>query len=122
MEHTPSDYLPILLQAIVAIGFVAVTIGVSSMLGPYIKGKRKDEAFECGIEEQGNARMPISIKYFMTAILFVLFDVEIIFFYPYAVNFKEMGWEGFTAVLMFVSIFLLGFMYIWKKGALEWDN
>ena len=66
--------------------------------------------------------MPVSIKYFMTAILFVLFDVEVIFFYPYAVNFREMGMEGFLAVLMFVGVFLLVFVYIWRKGALEWDN
>ena len=121
-EQLPSDYFPILLQALVVFGFVAVTLVASSFLGPLIKGKRKDEAFECGIEEQGNARVPVSIKYFMTAILFVLFDVEIIFFYPYAVNFREMGWDGFMAVLMFVGLFMIGFFYIWKKGALEWDN
>jgi NADH-quinone oxidoreductase subunit A len=62
------------------------------------------------------------VKYFLSAILFVLFDVEVIFFYPYAVNFKEMGWEGFGAVVAFVGFFLLGFIYVWKRGALEWEK
>lgn len=120
--HTPSDYLPILLQAVVALGFVAVTFLAINFLGPKVRGKRKDETFECGIEVQGNARMPVSIKYFMTAILFVLFDVEVIFFYPYAVNFREMGVQGFVAVLMFVAVFLVGFFYVLRKGAFEWDK
>ena len=95
---------------------------LTHLLGPHRSGKSKNSNFECGIESQGNARMPVSVKYFMTAILFVLFDVEVIFFYPYAVNFKEMGMEGFLAVLIFVSVFLLGFFYVLKKGAFEWDK
>ncbi|MEY4003343.1 MAG: hypothetical protein RIT07_1385, partial [Bacteroidota bacterium] len=67
-------------------------------------------------------RFPVSVKYFLTAILFVLFDVEVIFFYPYAVNFKEMGMEGFIAVVSFVALFLAGFIYVWKKGAFEWER
>ena len=119
--------MPIVLQALVAIGFVALVLVVTHFLGPFRRGKKKDENFECGIEIQGNARMPVSIKYFMTAILFVLFDVEVIFFYPYAVNFqyfKEngMGQQGFLAVLMFVAVFLVGFYYVLRKGAFEWDK
>ena len=76
----------------------------------------------CGIESVGNARQPMAIKYFLVAILFVLFDVEVIFFYPYAVNFKSLGWEGFLAVMMFVGFFLCGFIYIIKKGALKWED
>ncbi|MCC7297244.1 MAG: NADH-quinone oxidoreductase subunit A [Bacteroidia bacterium] len=119
---TPSQYIPIVIQSAVAIGFVALALGASHLLGPKSKTVQKDETFECGIESQGNARFPVSIKYFLTAILFVLFDVEIIFFYPYAVNFREMGWEGFAAVLGFVGFFLAGFIYVWKKGALEWEK
>ena len=70
----------------------------------------------------GEARQPTAVKYFLVAILFVLFDVEVIFFYPYAVNFRELGWNGFWAVFMFVSFFLCGFYYILKKGALEWED
>lgn len=118
----PGGYLPVVLQALVALGFVGFVLVVTHLLGPRRHTKIKDESFECGIEAQGNARMPISIKYFMTAILFVLFDVEVIFFYPYAVNFRSMGIEGFLAVLMFVAVFLLGFIYVWRKGAFEWDK
>lgn len=64
----------------------------------------------------------MAIKYFLVAILFVLFDVEVIFFYPYSVNFRELGWDGFMAVLMFVGLFLAGFVYIFKKGALKWED
>lgn len=118
----PSGYFPVILQSLVAIGFVVFVLVVTHILGPSRGGKNKDKNFECGIESKGNARMPVSIKYFMTAILFVLFDVEVIFFYPYAVNFREMGFAGFTAVLLFVAVFLLGFFYVLRKGALEWDK
>jgi NADH-quinone oxidoreductase subunit A len=118
----PSGYMPIVLQSLVALGFVALVLIVVPLLGPRRHHKVKHETFECGIEVKGNARMPVSIKYFMTAILFVLFDVEVIFFYAYAVNFREMGIQGFLAVLMFVGVFLLGFVYVWKKGAFEWDK
>jgi NADH-quinone oxidoreductase subunit A len=117
-----SSYLPIVMQMMVALGFVGLVLGLTHLLGPGRHSKKKDETFECGIEVQGNARFPISIKYLMTAILFVLFDVEVVFFYPYAVNFKEMGVEGFMAVLLFVAVFFIGFAYVWKKGALEWDK
>lgn len=117
-----ASYLPILIQIGVAVGFVAMTLGISPLLGPKRKTVQKDETFECGIESQGNARYPISVKYFLTAILFVLFDVEVIFFYPYAVNFREMGMQGFVAVLGFVGLFLAGFIYVWKKGGLEWEK
>lgn len=117
-----SAWFPIILQALVAIGFVAFVLVVTHILGPKADNKAKKENFECGYEAKGNARIPVSIKYLMTAILFVLFDVEVIFFYPYAVNFRALQWEGFLALLMFVVIFLLGFTYIWKKGALEWEK
>ncbi len=117
-----SSYLPVILQSLVAIGFVLLVLVVTHILGPSRKNKVKDANFECGIESQGNARIPVSIKYFMTAILFVLFDVEVIFFYPYAVNFRALQWEGFMAVLMFVAVFLMGFVYVWKKGALDWEK
>ncbi|MEO5572500.1 MAG: NADH-quinone oxidoreductase subunit A [Bacteroidia bacterium] len=117
----PSDYLPMLMMFVVAIGFVGTTIFATHLLGPKRKSEVKLETFECGIESQGNARLPFSIKYFIVAILFVLFDVEVIFMYPWAVNFKEMGLYGFIEMLIFLSLFLLGFIYIVKKGALKWE-
>ncbi len=115
-------YLPIGIQLIFAAGFVATMIAVSSWLGPKRETSDKLETFASGIESHGDARQPMAIKYFLVAILFVLFDVEVIFFYPYAVNFRELGWAGFWAVLMFVSFFLVGFIYIIKKGALKWED
>ncbi len=121
-QQTPFSYFPVALQLIVAIGFVVVTIGASQMLGPKRRTQDKLINFESGIPSVGNARQPMAIKYFLVAILFVLFDVEVIFFYPYAINFKELGQEGFLAVIMFVAFFLCGFIYILKKGALDWED
>jgi NADH-quinone oxidoreductase subunit A len=120
--NAPINYLPIVIQLLVAIGFVAVMMGATHLLGPKRITSDKLANFECGIEEEGNARQPMSVKYFLIAILFVLFDVEVIFFYPYAVNFKSLGWEGFLAVAMFVGFFVIGFTYIIKKGALNWEE
>jgi NADH-quinone oxidoreductase subunit A len=118
----PIDYLPVILQLIVAGLFVAGGIATSQLLGPKRRTKDKLENFEGGIQQTGNARQPVAVKYFLTAILYVLFDVEIVFFYPYAVNFRQLGWEGFVAVLMFVGFFLCGFFYILKRGALKFDD
>jgi NADH-quinone oxidoreductase subunit A len=123
METASSaNYLPLLMQVAVAAGFVIFTLFVTHILTPRINSTKKDDNFECGIDAQGNARFPVSIRYFMTAILFVLFAVEVIFFYPYAVNFYELKLEGLLAVIMFVGFFLTGFYYIYKKGALEWEK
>ena len=120
-QSLPSDYFPILLQFLAAAGFVGTTIFVTHLLGPKRKSKVKSEIFECGIESQGNARIPFSIKYFLVAILFVLFDVEVIFMYPWAVNFKALGMTGLIEMFMFIALFLVGFIYIMKKGALKWE-
>lgn len=122
VASTPVNYLPILLQLLIAGLFVAGGIATSQLLGPKRKTKDKLQNFESGIEQVGNARQPVAVKYFLTAILYVLFDVEIVFFYPYAVNFKQLGWSGFVAVLMFVGFFLCGFFYILKRGALKFDD
>ena len=117
----PSDFLPILIQFFVAAGFVVTTMVATHVLGPKRKSSIKLETFECGIESQGNARVPFSIKYFLVAILFVLFDVEVIFMYPWAVNFKTLGTSGLVEMLIFMALLLTGFFYIIKKGALKWE-
>ncbi|HVZ98396.1 MAG TPA: NADH-quinone oxidoreductase subunit A [Chitinophagaceae bacterium] len=116
------DYLPIAIQLIFAVILVGGIIFITHVLGPKRKSQEKLENFESGIESHDNARRPMAIKYFLVAILFVLFDVEVIFFYPYAVNFRELGWHGFLAIVMFVAFFLAGFIYIVKKGALHWED
>ena len=121
-QSTPYNYFPIALQLVIAIGFVVVMMVVTHLLGPKRKTNDKLINFESGIPSVGNARQPMGIKYFLVAILFVLFDVEVIFFYPYAVNFRQLGQEGFMAVILFVAFFLCGFTYIVKKGALDWED
>ncbi len=108
--NTTGSYIPVALQ-----------MG-THMLGPRRKTADKLQTFTSGIESHGEARQPMAIKYFLVAILFVLFDVEVIFFYPYAVNLKALGWQGFYAVLMFIGFFLCGFIYIVKRGALKWED
>ena len=122
IQNLPSNYTPIAIQLVLAVAFVAVMMGMTHFLGPKRITTDKLENFECGIEQEGNARQPLAVKYFLVAILFVLFDVEVIFFYPYAVNFRELGTEGFLAVVMFVAFFFCGFIYIIKKGALKWED
>ena len=123
MQHQdlPSDYFPMIIQFIVALGFIVTTMVATHLLGPKRKSKIKLDTFECGIESQGNARVPFSIKYFLVAILFVLFDVEVIFMYPWAVNFKQLGTTGMLEMLVFMVLLLTGFYYIIKKGALKWE-
>lgn len=120
--NTADNYLPVVIQLIFAVGLITTILIGSDLLGPKRKGSDKLQNFESGIEIKGNARQPMAIKYFLTAILFVLFDVEVIFFYPYAVNFRALHWHGFIAVLLFVALFLVGFIYIFKKGALKWEE
>jgi NADH-quinone oxidoreductase subunit A len=119
---SPLDYLPILLMFIVALGFVVTTMVASHWLGPKRKTKIKLDSFECGIETQGNARMPFAIKYFLVAIIFVLFDIEVIFMYPWAVNFKDLGMLGVIEVFSFVVLLLVGFYYMLSKNALKWEE
>lgn len=121
-EQGLTTYVPVLIMMLVSLGFIVTTMVATHLLGPQKKSKVKLEAFECGIEAQGNARTPFSVKYFLVAVLFVLFDVEVIFMYPWAVNFKKLGLFGLMEMFTFIAIFLVGFFYIVKKGALDWDK
>jgi len=120
--NNAASYLPIAIQLVFAVIFIGAMMVITHWLGPKRKTSDKLENFASGIKSHGDARQPMAIKYFLVAILFVLFDVEVIFFYPYAINFRELGWAGFGAVLMFVAFFLAGFFYIIKKGALNWEE
>jgi NADH-quinone oxidoreductase subunit A len=126
MSVTPDnglqEYIPIFFMFIAALGFVATSMFFTHRLGPKKKSEIKSEAFECGIESQGNARTPFSIKYFLVAILFVLFDVEVIFMYPWAVNFKNLGVLGLIEMFMFMSFLVVGLIYVIRKGALTWEK
>ena len=120
----PSDYIPIMLQTIVVFGFVVSTMLLTHLITvkrQKIFSQKKQLNFECGIEIKGNARIPFSVKYFLVAILFVLFDVEIIFFYPWAINIREIGTTAVLSMIPFVVLLLVGFYYLIKKGALKWE-
>ena len=121
--NIPENYLPIIIQFAVGFGFVLLCILGTHFLGPRQKDSstKKYESYECGVDVEGNARTPFSVKYFLVAILFVLFDVEVIFLYPWAINFRELGIEGMIKMIIFMLLLLVGFFYIIKKKALEWE-
>ncbi|EPH10590.1 NADH-quinone oxidoreductase subunit A [Myroides odoratimimus CCUG 12700] len=121
MQASQLDFIPILMQIALAAGFVSMTIWVSSKLGPKKYSKIKDSTWECGLESLGSARIPFNVKYFLVAILFVLFDVEVIFLYPWAVNFQEFGWDGLMKMGIFLFLIIIGLLYEFKKKGLEWD-
>ena len=121
VQSTAVNYLPIIFQMLVAFGFVALTMTITHLAGPKRKTSDKLIAFESGIKSIGNARQPFSIKYFLVAILFVLFDIEVIFMYPWAVNFRDFGVNGLLEMFVFMGTLLLGFVYIVKKKALDWE-
>lgn len=118
-NSTLLDYLPILIMFLIALAFVVVTMIASHLLGPKKYSKVKYNVFECGIQSKGNARRPFAVKYFLTALLFVLFDVEVIFMYPWATNFKELGMFGVIEVITFSAILLAGLYYLLKKDVLN---
>lgn len=121
-QNIPMDYVPILIQLAVAAGFGVVTIIATHLLGPKVRTENKLSSFESGVEVIGNARQPFSVKYFLVAILFVIFDIEVIFMYPWAVNFREFGVQGLIEMFIFMGLLLLGFFYVIKKKALDWDE
>ena len=121
MNNTQLDFIPIIIQFFLAAGFVGGTMFITHFLGPKLKTRKKLRAFESGIESIGNARQPFAIKYFLTAILFVLFDVEVIFLYPYAVNFLDLGINGLITMFLFIALLLGCFIYVIKSGALDWE-
>lgn len=119
MNSTLINYLPIFIMFLIALAFVVVTMIASHMLGPKKYSKIKYNVFECGIHSEGNARNPFAVKYFLTALIFVLFDIEVIFMYPWATNFKELGMFGVIEVFTFTLILLVGLYYLLKKDVLN---
>ncbi|MGE5167519.1 MAG: NADH-quinone oxidoreductase subunit A [Deltaproteobacteria bacterium] len=116
-----AEYLPILLFLIVAGGIGVALLCIGALLGPRSANKEKSEAYECGFEAFEDARMKFDVRYYLIAILFIIFDLEIAFLFPWAVVVKHMGVVALIEMLMFLLLLLLGFVYCWKKGALEWE-
>ena len=115
------EYIPILLFVVVAIGFAAVTIGASTLLSPKRVSRMKMEPYECGVEPIGNARMRFKIHFYLVAVLFILFDIEIVFLYPWAVTFRQLGLFGLVEMAIFILILFVGYLYLLQKRALDWE-
>ncbi len=115
------DYLPILILVILAALFAGGSILLSSLLGPHRPDPEKLSPYECGVEPVGSARERISVKFYLVAMLFIIFDMEIVFLYPWAVVFQELRLFGLMAMGSFLLVLLVGYFYVWKKGGLEWD-
>ncbi len=118
----PETYWPVLLQALIAMAVAAGMIGISYLLGKKIRNRVKDMPYECGIEPTGSARERFSVKFYLVGMLFILFDIEAIFLYPWAVVYRELKLFAFFEMLIFIALVLAGFFYIWKKGALDWSG
>ena len=116
-----SEYLPVVIMALVAGLIPALFVSVGRFLGPRKPSVVKGEAFECGNPPTGPAWGRFSVKFYLTAILFIVFDVEVVFLYPWAILFRRLGVFGFVEMMIFVAILTLGLAYVWRKGALEWD-
>ncbi len=118
-----NPYIGILLLFIIVSGFLITMLALSSILGPKNKTATKQLPFECGSVSVGDARTSrFSVRFYLVAMLFILFDIEIIFMYPWALIFRDLGWLGFFEMLAFVSVLLVGLIYVWKKGALDWNT
>jgi len=113
-------WIPILIYVMVGIAFGVGTLLVARLVAPQRAGKVKLDPYECGIEPKTDARDRYSVRYFMVAMLFLIFDVETIFLYPWAVIMDSLAWFGFIEMMVFLFILVVGYLYAWREGALEW--
>ncbi len=114
-------YVPIFIFLVVAVGFAFVTIFLSAVVGKRKVTPQKMLPYECGMDPIGAARKPFSVKFYIIAMLFIVFDIEAVFLYPWAVIFKDLKIFGLAEMAVFMAVLLVGFVYVWKKGALEWE-
>ncbi len=117
MFHT---YLPVLVIMFLTAGFLLTMLALSINLGPRRDSAVKDDPFECGTIATGNAEERFSVKFYLVAMIFILFDIEIVFLYPWALQAQALGWYGFCAMLSFIFVLTLGLVYVWKRGLLNW--
>ena len=114
-------YFPILVQFLIAIAIAGGMLATSAILGHRVRSRVKDMPYECGIASAGSTRERFSVKFYLVAMIFILFDIETVFLYPWAVVYRELKLFGFVEMLIFVALILSGFYYIWRKGALSWS-
>ena len=116
-----ATYFPILVFISIAIFIGVAGIAIGKILGPSRPDKAKLSQYECGFDAFDDARMPFDVRFYLVAILFIIFDLETAFLIPWAVALRHIGWIGFDAMLLFLAVLIVGFIYEWKKGALEWE-
>ena len=117
----PETYFPVLVQITIAVVVAAALVALSYLIGKRVKDRVKDSPYECGIAPTGSARERFSVKFYLVGIVFILFDIEAVFLYPWAVVYRELKMFAFVEMLLFVVLILVGFFYVWKKGALDWS-
>ena len=115
------NYLPVLIFLVVGTAVGGIMLALGWVLGPTRPDAEKLSAYECGFEAFEDSRMKFDVRYYLVAILFIIFDLEIAFLFPWAVVLEDIGWFGFAAMVVFLGILVIGFIYEWKKGALEWE-
>ncbi|PYT15619.1 MAG: NADH-quinone oxidoreductase subunit A [Acidobacteria bacterium] len=116
----PQVYFPVLVQVVIAMAVAAGLIAASSLLGKRARSPQKDTPYECGIAPSGSARERFSVKFYLVGMIFILFDIEAVFLYPWAVVYRELKLFAFAEMFLFVALILVGYFYIWKKGVLNW--
>jgi NADH-quinone oxidoreductase subunit A len=116
-----TEYLPIAILIVLSLALAFVVIGLGAGFGPRRPTTRKSQPYESGMNPYGPGTRRISVRYYLIAVLFILFDVEVVFFLPWAVVFRKLGWFALIEMLVFIVILLVGYIYAWKKGALEWE-
>ena len=120
MPITGESYIPIMIFFGVAILFPILTLVLARLVRPSGYSRAKMDPYECGVEVHGESRQRYSVKYYVIAVLFVVFDVETVFLFPWAVKYRDLGLFGFVEMVIFLAILIFGYLYAWKKGALEW--
>ena len=118
----PDTYFPVLVQIALAVIVSAALVALSYFIGKRVKDRVKDSPYECGMAPTGTARERFSVKFYLVAIVFILFDIEAVFLYPWAAMFRELGWFGFVEMVSFIVILTITLIYAWRKGALEWEK
>src|ERR1700757_4983056 len=115
-------WLGVVIMVVLGVGFAGVMIGLSVLLGPRNPTPEKLAPYECGMPPVGSARERQSVKFYLVAMIFLLFDIEVAFLYPWAMALRQLGWMGFVQVVLFMALLLAGYVYVWRKGALDWGN
>jgi NADH-quinone oxidoreductase subunit A len=121
-ENSLQSFAPLLIQLAGAALVAGALVTLSSLVGWARPSRVKEQAYECGVTPVGDARQPFSVKFYLVAMVFILFDIEAIFLYPWAYIFRSLRWAGFYEMMVYVGILLAGYVYLWKKGALDWNR